>query len=360
MKHLDRYIVGSLTKLVFNSVLLIALVLVLFDIFSHLDQYISHSLSYREIGRLTFLYLPQAICYALGPAALFSTTYVLAMLHANNEMIILSNIGYSFQRIITPILIFGILLTGFQFIFSEYVAIPALREKGIISRAKLGQQQVLENRNITLQSPEGNYIIYARHYNEDGPRVTSVILVIVDAQNRLQTRIDAASGTFNGNYWVFKDATQYLITEDGSVLQVIRHDAYHNEAITMEPALFRNLTADITTMELEGALRYVQRIKMMNAAQYADYASDLASRVFGNISPLILILISCSTLFTWRKNVLILSILSSLSIAVVFFVMQMLSMIFAKQGLIAPVLGPLAPMGILVIISIIFLVSRRI
>jgi lipopolysaccharide export system permease protein len=113
-------------------------------------------------------------------------------------------------------------------------------------------------------------------------------------------------------------------------------------------------------MELEGAFRYVRRIRMMDANQYAQQASRLYERLLGNLTPLILMIISCSTVFTWRKNVLILSILASLAIAVVYFVMQMLSMILARQGIYAPLWGPLAPMLALLGLSGVIATLRRI
>lgn len=360
MKRLDRYILTSMFRVIATSVLLVSGVLLMFDIFSNLERYMSYSVSYAQIGRLTFLYLPAAIGLAVGPAALFATTYFLSMLHANNEMIILSNIGYPFRRIIAPIIVLGIALVCFQFFFSEQVAIPASREKARLSKEVFGERQLGDNRNVTLQSPEGRYVLHAGRYYESEQRITSVILVVLDEQGRLNARIDATSGSFNGTYWVFRDVRKYLLDLDGIVLHASREDEYHNEGITMEPALFRNLSADITTMELQSALRYVQRIKLMDSNQYALYASDLANRVFGNLTPLILIIISCSTVFTWRKNVLVLSILASLAIAVVFFVLQMVSMIFAKQGIYAPELGPLAPIAVLALVSVVIQITRRI
>ncbi len=359
MKKLDRYIGGSVIRLIIISSLLITLVLALFDIFSNLEQYISANLRYGDIGLLTLLFIPQALNLALGPATLFSTTYFLSMLHANNEMIILSNIGHSFRRIVRPIFILGIFLVAFQFGFSEKVAIPTLREKQILTDQKLGRHSSYDSRNITLQSPDGNYILHAKRYREEGSSISSVLLIILDDDNRLASRIDAASGHYNGEYWVLNDIQRYNIDSDNNLLLVEKSDVYHNPTISIEPALFRNLTADISTMELEGALRYVQVIKKMNATQYAVYASDLASRIWTNLTPLILIFISSATLFAWRKNVLILSILSSLSIAVIYFVFDMVSMIFAKQGIISPNMGPLLPMIVLSGISLIILIFRR-
>lgn len=359
MKKLDRYIGGSIIRLIIISSLLITLILALFDIFSNLEQYLSANLNYLDIGMLTLLFLPQALKLAIGPATLFSTTYFLSMLHANNEMIILSNIGHSFRRIIRPIFILGLFLVVFQFAFSEKVAIPALREKQILSDQKLGRTSSYDSRNITLQSPEGDYILHAKRYREEGSQISSVLLILLDGENRLSARIDAASGYYNGEYWVLKDIQRYLIDGDNNHLLVEKSGEYHNPTIAMEPALFRNLSADISLMELEGAVRYVQVIKRMNANQYSVYASDLASRIWSHLTPLILIFISCATLFAWRKNVLILSILSSLSIAVIYFVFDMVSMIFAKQAIIAPYMGPLLPMIVLSGISLVILIFRR-
>lgn len=360
MKKLDTYVAGTMLRTLLSSIMLITFVIVLFDVFSNLDSYLRNEVPYMQIARLAWLFIPQAIVYAIGPSALFSATYFLSMLHANNEMIILSNIGYPFRRIIVPILALGLTLVVLQFAVSERLAIPASREKALLGNEVLGIRQLNDNRNVTLQSSDGSYVLHARRYFEATSRITDVTLVMLDDQGRLNARIDAASATYNGSQWEFKDATRYLIDLDGSLLEGQRLPLYTNAAVDLEPALFRNLSADVRTMELESALRYIGRIRMMDSNQYAVQASDLANRVLGNLTPLILIIISCSTVFTWRKNVLILSILASLAIAVVYFVLQMLSMIFAKQGLYAPVWGPLAPIVVLLGISVAISLARRI
>jgi lipopolysaccharide export system permease protein len=360
MKVLYRYILGSLMKIIGGTVLLVTMLIVLFDVFSNLELYLNYGVSYAEIGMLTLLFIPEAIGYAIGPAALFASTYFLSMLHANNEMIVLSNIGYPYRKIITPIIAIGLLLVVFQFTFSEQVAIAASQEKTIRQNTALQVRQLGDNRNVTLQSPEGRYVMHAGRFYENDNRIVQVTVVMVDEHDRLVARIDAASGTYNGSYWVLHDALRYLVDAEGQVFRASRESEYHNRTLNLEPTLFKNLQADITTMELSSALKYVQAIRIMDSQQYAPYASDLANRVLGNLTPLILMIISCSTVFTWKKNVLILSIIGSLSISVVYFVMHMLSMILAKQGIISPLLGPLAPMGILLMLSIISLTIRRI
>jgi lipopolysaccharide export system permease protein len=112
-------------------------------------------------------------------------------------------------------------------------------------------------------------------------------------------------------------------------------------------------------MDLTSAREYLQQISISNASQYRPAATDLSDRVFSNLTPLILMIISCSTVFTWRKNVLVLSIIASLAISVIYFVLHMLSMILAKQGILPPLAGPLTPMVVLLVLSGISLAVRR-
>lgn len=359
MRRLDRYILGSMIRTIAATAVLVTLVLLLFDIFSNLDRYISRQVGNGMIARLTLLYAPKALILALGPSALFATTYFLSMLHANNEMIILYNTGVSFRRIIMPVLTLGIVLALFQFAFNERVAIPCSREKAALTSEVFGVRETGDNRDVTVRSAEGRYVLHAGRYYESGQRIASVVLVVLDSEGRICSRVDATSGYYNGRYWVLRDATSYLIDPKGNALFVSHEDEYRNESITMEPALMRNLSADITTMELGSAIRYVRRLKTINAVQHTVYATDLASRIFTSLTPLILMVISCSTVFAWKKNVLMLSILTSLAIAVVYYVMQMLGMILAKQGIVAPALGPLGPMVILISLSAVSLAVRR-
>jgi lipopolysaccharide export system permease protein len=359
MMKLDRYIISSILKTTFVTVMLILFVLVLFDIFSNVDRYMSSNVSYGNIALLAFYFAPQAIVLGLGPSLLFSTTYFLSMLHANNELIVLYNAGFSFKRIVIPCIVLGILLSGFLFAFNEYVAIPYSREKILLTNEVFNIRTSYDNRNITLRSEDGDYVLHAGRYYEKNERITSVIVVMTDSEGRLQARIDATTGTYNGDYWVLQNATRYLLDVEGNIMDASKEAEYHNKRLTLEPGLFKNLSADIKTMELTSALHYLSRLKTIDSSQYAVFAADFYNRLLGSLTPLILIIISCSTIFNWKKNVLVFSIIASLSIAIVFFVVQMLSLILAKQSVIPPAMGTIIPMLTLLVFSFFSILYKR-
>ncbi|PKL14402.1 MAG: YjgP/YjgQ family permease [Spirochaetae bacterium HGW-Spirochaetae-8] len=359
MMKIDRYIISSIVKTTVVTVLLILFVLILFDVFSNVERYMSSDVSYLNIALLALYFAPQAVVLGLGPSLLFSTTYFLSSLHANNELIVLFNAGFSFKRIVIPCIFLGILLSGFLFIFNEQIAIPYAREKMLLTNEVFNIRTSYDNRNITLRSADGGYVLHAGRYYEKDDRITSVVVVMMDSKGRLSARIDATSGTYNGSYWVLQNATRYLLDIDGNVMDASKEKEYHNERLSLEPGLFRNLSADIKTMELNSAFQYLSRLKAIDSNQYAVFASDFYNRLLGSLTPLILIVISCSTIFNWKKNVLIFSIIASLCIAIIFYVLQMLSLILAKQSVIPPAMGTAIPMLVLLSFSFVAILYKR-
>jgi lipopolysaccharide export system permease protein len=61
----------------------------------------------------------------------------------------------------------------------------------------------------------------------------------------------------------------------------------------------------------------------------------------------------------FRKNILLMSLLASLSAAVVFYVMEMISMMMAKLGYIPPVIGAWFPVCTFVIIGFLLLGNAK-
>ncbi|MHC1693344.1 MAG: LptF/LptG family permease [Sphaerochaetaceae bacterium] len=359
MKKVDSYIIGSVLKTTLVTLGLLVLVLLLFDVFSNLDRYLSNNTSYADIAHLAWLYIPEAIVLGLGPSVLFSTTFFLSMLHANNELIVLFNTGLPYRRIIAPCIVMGILLSIFQFGFNERIAIAATKEKTMLTNEIFNMDNSYDNRNVTLRSEEDHYILHAGRYYEKDQKITNVIVVMLDSKGRLSARINAESGFYNGSYWELHDADRYLLDVDSNKIMASQEDIYRNAMIDIEPVLFRNLTTDVKTLQLESAIQYIARLKRIDSSQYAMYATELYNRIFNSLTPLILIIISCSTIFAWKKNVLVFSIITSLAIAVVYYVLQMVSIIFAKQGVIHAATGVLAPMATLLVLSLISILLRR-
>lgn len=354
MKVFDRYIIHSVTFVACMALILCTLMLVSVDLFANLDSYLTGEVPALTIAKITLLGVPESILFALGPSLLFSASFFLSQVQANNELICLLGSGLSYRRLVTPILILGLVLSAGQFVFSEYVHIPAsqLRER---SRDELfGLRSTYDNRNITLTDPGRSYVVHAKQYRDEESRLTQVMLVFLDEEGTLTGRLDAAFAYWEEEkgIWRLERVRKQSIPSGEFAVSTTEYQTLYVEEFTLEPAYFRNLSSDIKTMELSAALRYLKRIEVLDPLRHPGLATDLAQRLLGNLSPLVLLFIACTISYRYKKNILLFSIITSLGIAVIYYVLQMVTLIMARQGVIGSVWGMVIPMIVIVCIAL--------
>ncbi len=354
MRLLSRHIISSVTKVGLITLLLCTLMLISVDLFMHLDSYVNSEVPSLTIFKLSLLYAPEALLFALAPSLLFSATYHLSQMQANNELISLYNAGISYRRIIIPILLLGFCFSLFQFGFNELVAIPSSRSRKVVQDELFGLRSTFDNRNITLSDPEGSFVVHASHYNDENKTIRALVLVLQDETGRLSSRIDAHSATWDekGRRWLLSDVVRHTIDVAANDVTSTRENSTVIEAFDLEPSYFRNISSDITTMALPSAWAYLQRIRLLNPKLWYEAATDFANRLLSSLTPLILVFIACTIDYRYKKNVLLFSIITSLFIAVIYYVVQMVTLIMAKQGVIGPIWGMVIPMIVIVSIAI--------
>ena len=123
------------------------------------------------------------------------------------------------------------------------------------------------------------------------------------------------------------------------------------KVMRLEPQLFRDSSNEISSMSLSLARAFLSRMKVLNPEQYASLATEYWQRVLDCLSPLVMMIIACSITYRFKKNVLFFSLVGSICIAVVYFVVRLLTVMLADQGVIAPILGTLIPFAAVIVLS---------
>lgn len=361
MKVLTRHTLASVLKIGLVTAMLAALMLVGVDLFSNLDSYIGRSIGFARAFMLSMLYYPEAFLLALGPSFLFSTTYYLSMLNASNEMICILNAGVSSRRVVTPLLFLAVALAVFYFIFNEAVAIKSTNIKE--SKTKVsGEVSTLDNTDISLGDMQSGYMVHASRYDDASQTLYGVSYVEKDGF-RIR-RIDAYSAVYDASsgFWTFHDCCIHDATltvgpvsetsdETTEAVSTYRIDSLDVQKMTLEPQLFRNMSSEISKMSLDLARAYLKRIRRLNPDEYARIGTDFYKRVFSCLTPLVMMIIACSMNYRFKKNVLFFSLVCSICIAVVYYVIQMMTVMLADQGVIAPWLGILIPFAVILGLS---------
>ena len=353
LRTLNKYTYKSVFTVGIITALLASLMLMGMDLFTNIYNYMNYKANFITIVKLTLLYFPESFLLVIGPSFMFSVTYYLSMLHANNEIMGVLNSGVSFKRILRPCIILAFVLSIFYFGFNELVAINCSTKKEVLTSELTHQSQDKDNSNISIADVHNGYIVVASNYVDSTMTLYDVSVVITKEDDQIQ-RQQAYKAVYNldNSSWTLYDVDIFTAsTVDNHEVIPTHFDEYTSEIVKLEPQLFRNASDDIGRMDIKLAYSYLNRIKNLNPEQYADMGTDFYTRVFSCLTPMIMIIIACSMNYRFKKNVLFFSIICSICVAVVYYVIQMMTMLLAHQGVIEPQLGILLPFGAILVLS---------
>jgi lipopolysaccharide export system permease protein len=192
MRTLDRLVITSFLKLFIVVTLAVPPLFILGDFTENLDQYLDRGLTRTEIG-LSYLYmLPQFFQYAFPIAALVATVFTIHSMTRNHEVVAAKAGGISFYRLIAPLVVMGIILTGAAFGLSEILP-RGNRIAAQIQRAE-GPSRTWRS-DFVYRSERGLAWQVARLTASDG-RMTGVVLERAPSPTAPGMHVTAESATW--------------------------------------------------------------------------------------------------------------------------------------------------------------------
>lgn len=345
-------------KSILITILACASIMLFVDLFANYDSYIVNKIGFLKIVQITLLYLPEAIILVLAPATLFSLTYFLSQMYANREALILLSSGISIRKVYFPILLLSLILSVAFFFFSESIALKTKVERENIKKELLLNSTESNSQNITLRDSRNNYVIHSYYYNHQDKALFTVTLVKYNDDGMIEFRLDSPYAYWNevNSDWVFDRAVINHLDNENNIISIEEIKGYENPKFNLEPNLFRNLSNDIKTLEFFTAINYLKQQKVVNVSEYNKTYTDFLDRVFSAFTLFIMASISLSIDYRNKKNIFLFAIISSVSIAVIYYVTKMIMQLFSRQGLIAPIYSILIPYMLVLIIP--FLINK--
>ena len=338
--RLQRLILGSLLPVFASALLFFVLIIELADISPQLYRYLSVGVAPAMIARIALLYLPTCITYAVPIALLFAVAYTMGSCYARNELIAMFGSGVSLRRLALPMVILGALLSGVLFLFEDAVAIDALRMKNQLHRAALQIRLRLDNFDVTITSADRRVIYHVASYDDERAELTQVLVVKRSAAGDVVMRLDAAQARWDGSRWLFEDVRRFSWRDDSprSVMVEEQHERYAEPGLNVGPAAFRRANRAVTEMRYQDALVWVDTLRRAGRGYRAALAETYGKIGFA-VTPLPVTLVAAAMGGRLRKNVMLMSLLLALGIAVVFYVLRLAGGILAQHGLVSPEVG---------------------
>ncbi len=344
MNTLQRYLIRQFLPVCVVSVLFFVLLLELGDLFANLWKYLANDVGARDIGRLLALYLPKCVSFSMPLAVLFASSYTMGSMHANNELTSVFSAGYPLYRLATPLLALGLVLSVGMFFFEDRLVIHTLGEKSELSRKLLNQDQSLSNTNIVVLSQNGRMLYMADYYQDAERKLYALTVIARDEDGRMLSVSRTPSASWNGSEWAPEETDVYHVESGGAV----RH-ARERMPVRLDepPETFRRNTTSVEELSAADARDYI-RFMRRAGLPHTEQLSTYYRRFSFPLTIFIVLFFSISLGGRFRKNILLMSLLLSLSVAVVYYVVQMITSILAKWEYISPLAGAWIPVVLFV------------
>jgi lipopolysaccharide export system permease protein len=285
---------------------------------------------------------------------LFAAAYTLGDLYARNELTSIFSSGIPFWRFSFSLVMIGMLASFFAFFFEDMVVIPTYKIKNNMARILLHQQRTESNSDIVIKARNGELIYSVDYYDVDRTILNGVSILEQSTSGSFVSLIRAPEARWNGEYWELFNAIIYKY--EGDLLRV-----YPLETVDIfreQPDTFRRNTVEAEDLPARDAALLVQDLK--NAGlPFIGALAEYYHRFSFSTASLVVMILSISMGGRFRKNILLMSLLASLVAAVIFYVMEMISMMMSRLGYIPPFVGAWFPVLAFVAIGLLLLQSAK-
>jgi len=328
--------------------------LLLIDLFSNLVRYLNNEVPVVTILKISLFFIPKSFSYAMPISLLFAAAYTLGDLYARNELTTVFSSGIPFWRFSVPLLIIGIIASFFSFFLDDIIVIPTLKIKNDLSRRALHQYITESDSDIVIKANNGRLIYSVDYFDYDNLILNGVNIVEISGSGEFVSQIRAPQAFWADTYWEFRNAVIYKY-EDG-ILRVhpFSSDTSYNES----PDTFRRKAVNVEELHAKEAGLLVDDLRRAGLPHFQAQANYYHRYSFASASFIVMIL-SISMGGRFRKNILLMSLFTSLSVAVVYYIMEMLSMTMAGLNYIHPFTGAWFPVFAFIIIGALLLRSAK-
>ncbi len=176
MFKLDKFILKSYIGPFILTFFISLFVLLMQFLWKYVDDLVGKGFDFYVIAELMFYASATFVPMALPLAVLLSSLMTFGNLGESYELVAIKSAGISLQRIIRPLVIFIILLSGSAFYFSNYILPKANLEFYSLLRDVRHQKPAISIEEGVFNSDIGDFVIKVGKKHSDGVGIENVII----------------------------------------------------------------------------------------------------------------------------------------------------------------------------------------
>jgi len=352
---IDKYLFKQIIKPYLIGVAIITVIMLSNFLFQLTDLIILKNIPVLRVIEVLLYQLPDIIVQTFPMAVLFAIMTGLGKLSRQNEFTALRMGGISVYRLIVPLIVFGLLISGFTFFLNEQV-VPWSNHKAnnIIRGSILSETAPNIRENVFFEGPQ-NRLFYVNEYKKEENILKDIIIYNTDSNSDFPQIITAKEGVIDNKKWVLNNGYIHDYDNDGYLNVESQFGKMEIEIAEDVKNFFgeQRTPSEMSREELKKEIDLFQDSGINVDSLLIEYHLKLAMA----FTPLIFVLVGAPLSLVNKESRAMNIILIIITIFAYYLILS-LSRSFAKNGMINPLLAAWIPNVFFTIIGIILLIFQ--
>lgn len=328
IKLTDKYI---LSQVLFISALILIIFLsiyLIFDFFEKIDNFWEAKVPSGTIITYFLFYLPSIIIQILPATCLLGTLIALGLLKKNNEFIVLKACGFSPYRITAPIIILGIIISVALFFFNETILPKTISRAQSIWRYKVEKKRPrggYMQEKIWLKGEDMIYQIEGIDFKRN--IMWGVNIYYFDKNFKIKRKLNAYKACWGNGKWVLYHGIEQIPDKHGA----LKINQFTSKTIYLPetPNDFQFIKQDYERLNYFELRHYVNKLKS-KGYNAVSFEVEMWQKTAIPWAPLLMIILAIPFGLKVGKTMKMIGL--GLLIALIFWVMQALTLALGKSG----------------------------
>jgi lipopolysaccharide export system permease protein len=216
IRILDRLIARTFLRIFLLFILGAPLLFIVGDLVERVDRYFDRGLTVAEVATAYVYMLPEFISWSFPIAALLAAVFTIHSMTQHREVLAAKAGGISFHRLMAPLVVVGLVLTGAGLVLSEVVPVAKRRSGQILRSEEVGRQW----RADFVFKTDDNRTLTVRRLNVFPPSMTQVVLEVpAGSDGRAAQHLQASRAPFDSiRGWTFESGYLRILPDRAAPL----------------------------------------------------------------------------------------------------------------------------------------------
>jgi lipopolysaccharide export system permease protein len=259
---IDRYIARMFIGFFFSGLIVFVTLFVAIDFMTNTVRL---NAPLEQMAHYYLLYLPWIVQQMTAVACLLGTVFTLSSMSKNNELVALFSSGLSLSRVVLPILILVVMISGFSFWLGDRILPIANQKKNYLYYVEIRKQpglySTVKTNKIWYRS--NNVLFNIRALQAKDSTAQGLTMYYFDNSWKLIQLISAKDVKINGKNWELHSGAVTLFTNDESGDSSIpMAQNFKKKTITMDQdAADLQASQTTDTLTIHQLSRFIERNK---------------------------------------------------------------------------------------------------